>query len=206
MGRPGEFGIALKRERVRRGWSQAEVGRRAGVTSSYISKLESGSLQSPSDVNARRIATAFDMTPDELLGLSRPSETPPRTLIRGQFVMVPIVDVRLAAGITTYGDTGDVVYVRAERAIGKDLVASRVIGGCMEPEILDGDIAVVDISNRNPREGQLVAVLTEDGNMMVKRYALRDGQPILRDNKGRIYRPNGAKIQGVVIQTSREYR
>jgi hypothetical protein len=51
----------------------------------------------------------------------------------------------------------------------------------------------------------MVAVLLEDGQLVMKRFAIssEDGKPILTDNKGATIRPNGARIAGTVIHVSR---
>jgi len=80
-----------------------------------------------------------------------------------------------------------------------------VTGDCMEPEVKPGDSAIVDVANRSPRPGQLVAVLTEDGSMQIKRFERDESGALLLDNKGGSYRPNGAKIQGVIVYVGRAY-
>ena len=40
----------------------------------------------------------------------------------------------------------------------------------------------------------------------MKRFGRDDLGPVLVDNKGGEYRPNGAKIQGVVVYVVRTYR
>lgn len=152
----------------------------------------------------QRIATAFDMTPDELLGTSRPSASPPSASLLGPTVLIPIVNISLSAGATVYGETRETVPFPAERVRGRSLVAARVTGDCMEPEVRAGDVAIVDIGNRSPRTGQLVVVLLEDGGMAVKRFGRDTQGPLLEDAKGGRYRPNGAKVQGILVSILRE--
>lgn len=179
---------------------------RAGIHHSHVSKLESGAIQFPNADIVKRLAAVFGMTSDELLGASRPTDTPPTGPQYGSVVLIPLVNISLSAGMTVYGETRETVPARAELAQGRQLVASRVTGDCMEPEIVAGSEAIVDISNRSPRPGDLVAVLMEDGSMNIKRFE-RDGVgPLLLDNKGGRYRPDGAKIQGVVVYVGRAYR
>ena len=83
---------------------------------------------------------------------------------------------------------------------------SRVSGDCMEPEIMSGDIVIVDLAAREPRPGQIVAALLRDGTMAVKRYERHRGYPRLVDNKGRVYPVDGAQIQGLVVSFIRRFR
>ena len=44
---PKTFGTKLKRERMRKGWSQAELAAKFGVTREYVARLESGRHDPP---------------------------------------------------------------------------------------------------------------------------------------------------------------
>jgi transcriptional regulator with XRE-family HTH domain len=61
------FRERLKAARVLRGWSQSELGSRAGLPPSSIAHFETGSRK-PSFDNLRRLATALAVTTDYLLG------------------------------------------------------------------------------------------------------------------------------------------
>ncbi|MDA8189579.1 MAG: helix-turn-helix domain-containing protein [Dehalococcoidales bacterium] len=200
------FGEAMREERERRGWSKNELARRSGLDPSYIYRLETGRVVSPSIETVRRVADALGLTPRDLLGPQMPSTVPPSAPRFGPVVLVPLVNISLAAGQTIYGETRESVPVPAELVPGRTLVAARITGECMEPEIKPGDTAIVDVSARAPRIGDLVAVLMEDGSMNVKRFDRDRSGPVLIDNKGGQYRPNGAKIQGVVVYVGRTYR
>jgi len=196
----------IRKLRVQRGWTQPELAARANLSKSFVSEMETGKKPNPRGATLQKLAAAFGLTTDELLGAApRASTIPPQSVRWGSVVTVPIVNVTMAAGQAYYGETGDAVPVAAELAISRTLVASRVTGNCMEPEIMDGDLAIVDISQQHPPSGSLVAVLMEDGNMMVKRYEVREDGSILLDNKGGEYRPNGAKIQGQVVAMNRTF-
>ncbi len=206
MAQPSKVGIAIARERARRGWTTRQLAEKVGVHHSHVSKLESGSIQFPNADITERFAAAFGMTSDELLGASRSTGTPPTASPFGPVVLIPLVNISLAAGQTVYGETRETVPVPSDIVAGKSLVAARIAGDCMEPEIMAGDVAIVDISDRTPRPGRLVAVLLEDGGMAVKRLDRDSEGPVLLDNKGGSYRPNGAKVQGTIVSVVRNYR
>ena len=44
---PKTFGMRLKRERTRKGWSQAALAAKLGVTREYVARLESGQHDPP---------------------------------------------------------------------------------------------------------------------------------------------------------------
>ncbi len=201
-----QIGELIKRERERLGWSKRELARRTGLDVSYITRVESGQVRSPGADQVRRFADALGVPTGMLLGESRSSESAPSAPRFGSVVLVPLVNISLSAGQTVYGETRESVPVPAELVPGRTLVAARVTGECMEPEVKPGDTAIVDVSDRMPRIGDLVAVLMEDGSMNVKRFGRDDVGVVLLDNKGGEYRPNGAKIQGVVVYVGRTYR
>jgi transcriptional regulator with XRE-family HTH domain len=58
--------LRIKAERLRRGWSQQDLGFRSRVQATDISRIERGRLI-PYDSQANRIAAALEVTPDELL-------------------------------------------------------------------------------------------------------------------------------------------
>lgn len=117
---------------------------------------------------------------------------------------MPVHD-RLAAG-PGFAETGEVISAPGRIARNPHMWAARVSGDCMEPEVRSGDTAIVDTANLEPRDGALVAVLTPEGELMVKRYETQTGVPTLTDNQGRSYRMDGVQIKGVVVSTMRNYR
>jgi len=61
------FRERLKKARELRGWSQAELGEKAGMPGSSIAHFETGTRK-PSFESLRRLANALDITTDYLLG------------------------------------------------------------------------------------------------------------------------------------------
>jgi len=55
------LGAAFRAARIRRGWTQAELGRRAGVSASLISLIERGHLESLAVRTLRRVAAALEI-------------------------------------------------------------------------------------------------------------------------------------------------
>lgn len=67
------FGANVRAVRKARGWSQAQLGERVGLSANGVSKIERGKT-APSFNRAERIAAAFDLEPTMLF-----SPTPPVT-------------------------------------------------------------------------------------------------------------------------------
>jgi transcriptional regulator with XRE-family HTH domain len=71
-----EFGALLKKERSRAGLVQAELAARAGLTSAYVSLLESGKKPPPSDPVVRKLAEALRADAERLLEVAHLQKTP----------------------------------------------------------------------------------------------------------------------------------
>ena len=57
----------LRNERTRRGWSQADLARNAGVSQATISRIEEGKVRSPRLGVLRKLASALLVTIDSLV-------------------------------------------------------------------------------------------------------------------------------------------
>ena len=66
---PKKIGSVISKLRQRRGWSQAELARRAKVSQPYLNQLESGAKgKSPGVKILQRLAKALGVPVTELLG------------------------------------------------------------------------------------------------------------------------------------------
>jgi len=73
---PAPFAATLRAVRGRTGLSQAEVAKRAGLTASYLSMLESRRKPPPSDPVVKRLARALGLEPAFLLEIAHLERTP----------------------------------------------------------------------------------------------------------------------------------
>jgi transcriptional regulator with XRE-family HTH domain len=81
--KPGEFGIRLKQVRDLRGFTQAELAERAGLTAVQISHFETGVKPSASAITLVKLADALSVSIDYLLG-----RTTERTAVGGAAAVV----------------------------------------------------------------------------------------------------------------------
>jgi len=67
-GKPKEFnGVKLRKQREKRGWSQAGLSKLSGVSDEYISQLENGS-NVPNELVCQKLSTALGVAVSELFG------------------------------------------------------------------------------------------------------------------------------------------
>jgi PAS domain S-box-containing protein len=115
------FGQRLRELRNHRGLTQKELADRAGVSITYVSKLETGALPPPREKTILALAGILDGDQDELFGLAR--KIPARWL--GQMNPEVAREFRsiLEAGTPSRGAPGDVILSQREerfRAIVED--------------------------------------------------------------------------------------
>lgn len=100
----------------------------------------------------------------------------------GDFVDVPRVDVRLAAGFGASPQVEEVIgHLKFARSFlrncGVSVQGARVVdvkGPSMEPTIKDGAVLLVSTSNRDPVENQIFALVRPSEGLIVKRL-MRQG-------------------------------
>lgn len=155
------LGDRIKIERTRRGWTQAELAKRVGVTPQAIQVIERGAVKKPQ--NLTRIAKELGVNPEFLFdGTTSDS------------AMVPVV------GIATAG-SGEIDYSTGQGSLGEveapemsteHTVALEVRGDSMGGRIEDGDTVFYD-DRREPVTtdllGKICVVCREDNTIAVKR-------------------------------------
>jgi transcriptional regulator with XRE-family HTH domain len=198
-------GQRLSVARERRGWSMRELAAQADVDPSVISNIEAGHTLSPRIGTLDKIAAALGIPVESLVTRSPRA---PRADILGGVARIPIVRYKAHAGDETiWDDLGGADLLPAELARGKRLLAARVVGDCMEPEVSAGDTVIWDQVRREPGDGELVVVTEPGRGLLVKYvvrgehglqlYSIRDGYEPLNDT---------IHLEGVVVRVSKTPR
>ena len=155
-----------------------------GLISQIINGTNSGSKY------LVQLASVLKTTPDHLLyGESTHSKLSKNDRYEidlennPDFPAVKKVNLRVSAGITGFGVepcTGDdsLIVFRADwyqsrRLKPENLLALKVSGASMEPNLYDGDVVVMNKANTELKDGE-VFVFNLDGEVVIKR-AVRDG-------------------------------
>ena len=176
--------------RVAAGMSQADLARKSELSQGTIGKLESGISSGSSHLH--RIARALGTTAEYLTGeIDDPSEgaSPPVPVqvVAGELGLVPVKEVDLALGLGGgFIDDGAVLettrYFPASwlreltRTPAEHLVFARTKGDSMKPTLSDGDIVIIDLTQKRIREQDGVYAIAVAQLGMVKRiWANPDG-------------------------------
>lgn len=89
-----------------RGWDQSELARRAGVSPSYISRIESGAHKQPSAQKLRLIADALRVPVAELI--DGPQADPPKRVD---------LEARILHALNRFGDEGQMMVADSLEAV-----------------------------------------------------------------------------------------
>lgn len=181
------------------------LAERSGVARSTISKLEGGSRQNAGSSTMKKLSDALGV-PMAVLAGGESAAPPP--VIYGAVAAVSVRRnvVSHAGGEHAWQDTGEQMFIPAGLARNRTVSAVEVIGECLEPEVESGDLVAYEITHREPQDGEMVLISTETGDVFVKRaYHDRSGL-FLMANDGIRERPNGARIEGIVLFTTKAAR
>ncbi|ELD4017617.1 helix-turn-helix transcriptional regulator [Salmonella enterica] len=201
----------LRYARNIQGLTQKTLGERVGISQAAIQKIETGKGQTTKIVE---LASVLKVRPewlssgeglmsnddfDTLLKTRHPdSDVKPSRLRmkiwedqelidQDEFIEVPLINVRFAAGHGSYeiidDDTFTLIFRRYSLhhmgiSTGNAKLV-RVSGDSMSPALNDGDVVGIDISDTDIRDGKTFA-LCHDGMLRVKTLVSRSGEIIIR--------------------------
>jgi repressor LexA len=211
-----ETGKAIKAWRDYRGLSQEKLGERAGITRQTVYVYEAEE-RSPNIEILDRIVAALGLSSVDEFRAGPPEEhaLPQRNGITKETdtdaprevhtVALPLYETVPAGGWSAHVAETDTEYrVLRHLARHDGFVVVRVEGDSMYPRFLDGDLVLVDTTQKKPRSGQVVVALYR-GQTTMKRYRRIRGAPVLMpDNPDHkpmeIEDPGDLVVLGVVMR------
>lgn len=104
------IGEILKKERTLRGWSFEELGKRIGVSASYMYRLESGQRVNPSTKVLRAICELFDIEPTKVMAME-----PHSLSINGKSVDMDVVEEMMNLIVNMDVDKTTDVFILLEK-------------------------------------------------------------------------------------------
>lgn len=183
---------------ARKGWSQAELSRRIGVSQQSIWKLVSGNAQSSKHLH--KIAQMLETTPAYLMGETDIVDEgyvaiPSAEVVAEELGLVPVreIDLRYGMGATDLDVpvTTTVRHFSREwirtytNASPDDLFFAQGVGDSMAPTIQDNDLLLIDASQRSVFMADKIWACAYGNSGMIKRLRqMPDGSvKILSDNQ-----------------------
>lgn len=149
----------------------SEFARAVGVAQASLARWVKGEAD-PSRTNLIKIAEAANVSL-EWLALGTQTISPKENEIANQdsflddFELIPYYSIRASAGYGAFNDGSAEPsrylaftreWLNRKRLNVKDLVMISAVGDSMEPNIYDGDILLVDMSNKTPRDGRIYII------------------------------------------------
>lgn len=165
-----KFGDYVKKLREDRGLSGAEFARLADLSEGFVSLVERN-LRIPSKAaTLKKYARGLDISVNELSKYLKPDrsvyEKPKRSLhglIRELTALESnIIEVPVVAELHMPGEIIEYTYTTRTRSGTVNYVGVKAKGYCLEPQIMDGDILIIDKDAR-PEPGKTV-ICYHNGN------------------------------------------
>lgn len=203
----------LRELRKSRGKTQADIAEYLGITRAAYTNIENEKRQ-PDRFTLQRLADYYSVSVDYLLGRvnDQTHPTPANIYPIESRVMRPIV------GSVRAGWNGNAEAEYDGELPAYDLknpeqyVWLRIKGDSMEPEMFEGDFALVHLQN-TAQNGDYAVVIVNGDEGTVKRFHSQDGdillEPINRKYSSMFFSRERAKevyIYGVVREIKRKYR
>jgi len=180
------LGDRIRVERERKGWSQADLGQRIGVSQVTIAKIESGQTVKSKWLPELMNALSIPMSGSQP---GAPTEPPPEDLALLRQTLpqdIPVKGVAVGGNDADFSFNGAISeYVRRPPGLAKALgvYAVHVVSDSMSPKYEPSDLLFVS-ANRAPAVGDYVVVELHEqedgtpGKGFIKRLVKRSGSSV----------------------------
>ncbi|MBN1690409.1 MAG: LexA family transcriptional regulator [Dehalococcoidia bacterium] len=158
----GEF---VRKTREARGLTQHELAALSGLGRGYISLIELDRIQETSAEKILKLAKALRVKPEEIyqaagyIKEARIKYVAPASIILDSLQAVQalhnIIEVPVVAELHMPGEIIEYAYIARPRPGPVNYVGVRAKGYCLEPEIQDGDVLIID-KDAQPEPGRTV--------------------------------------------------
>jgi len=197
-GRHERVALAIEHSKL----SKSEMAKRCGVSPSAVTQWTTGetasikpenlfALASESGVSARWIATGEGAPEPFTPGKNVIAWEAPEDLPNDQFIIVPRLEVRFAAGTgemvieEVHQDQGNAYrmdWIRRKRLNPKNLSDFIVTGESMEPTLPEGSKVTLDLSNTAIQDGKVYGIRYGNELRIKRLYKRFDGGLIIRSD------------------------
>lgn len=179
-----------------------EVSERSGISAPHLSQIETGKRwfgRLPPLDDLQRMAGALGVSVGQLIGSDDAGLEAPRphqltdAELETRFGVMPyssipfIEDVLASAGPGSGvpQDIEETLPRRTRRKRYEHLREVTVEGRCMEPDLLPGDIVIVD-RRQMPQPGKIVVALRDEAELLIKRLVVKGEAQELNSNDGQV--------------------
>lgn len=204
----------IKTLRIKKGYSQEELGKIIGVQKAAINKYETGRVVNIKRSTLQKLATALDVKPIELFDDEEIVSVSKSDIKSTKSVMIPILN-EIVAGmpIDAYEDIIGYEEISKSLANTGEFFALKVKGDSMLPKLESGDIVIVRRQSCVD-SGDIAIVLVGDEATVKKVQKSEAGITLIAYNPT-VYEPHTysneeinqipIKIMGKVVESKRSY-
>lgn len=184
-------GKHLKDLRQKRNMSMRQVAKKAGMSSSYLSQIETNQFSgTPSEDMLLRISKALSLSEEEtnkVLDIAALEKTPDRIKQKLESNIQEVSETRSIPifDSVTAGDGGCIAYDTPIAYIdipvlhnGHKIVGFKVQGNSMEPRLKEGDYVIVQ-KGTDVNDGDVGVFVYGDNELMVKKYKEKNNRVFL---------------------------
>lgn len=209
------FADRLRELRIRKNMTQGELSKATGLTQSAIAMYETGKREPKIEV-MELLADYFNVDMNYITGKTDKTTMLSASAIDAiDVIKIPLLG-RVVAGDPQEAiqEADEFIYIPSmNHRRSDDYFALRVNGESMEPNLMDGDIAIVHIQP-DVDSGQIAVVLIDNQDSTVKRvFITPDGITLVADNPA-VFKPTfysneacttrPVKVIGRVVSIQRE--
>jgi transcriptional regulator with XRE-family HTH domain len=168
----GEF---VRKTREIRGLTQHELAALSGLGRGYISLIELDRIHETSSNKILKLAKALRVKPDEIYAaagyIKEKTKYSPRNILDSikelQALETNLIAVPIVAELHMPGEIQEYVYMARVKAGPTNYVGVRAKGYCLEPDIKDGDILIID-KDAEPETGKTVLCYHDDQPKLIR--------------------------------------
>ena len=180
----------MKRLRLEKGMTLADVGEKIGVRNATVQRYESGEIKNIKHETIVKLATLFGVTPSELMGwkATTPAAPAPRPQKKG--VRIPVFS-SIPAGIPIEAveDIIDYEEINAELARTGEFLALLIRDESMQPVLFVDDVVIVR-KQATAETGDIAVILIDGDAATVKKVHRNHGGVMLIGYNAAIYEPH----------------
>ena len=148
-----ELGEVVRDARKKRGLKQGELATLAGVSASFISRLEDGQYKVTSQESLQSLARALNMKVEQLTAAAF-SKKPATQYIRPQgigdmardiqAIQTNFIEVPIVAELHMPGEILEYIYIPRIGPGKVNYVGVKAKGYCLAPDVMEGDTLIID--------------------------------------------------------------
>ena len=170
-----DMGAIIKRERLKREWTQEQLGEKLGITKSMVAKYENGHVANMKRSKIEELAKLFELSPAYLMGYEDISFN--ENIIPFTPKYLPLVG-ETACGEPIYSEETRGVYIQVDKDIKADFCVKAKGDSMINARIHNGDIVFIR-KQETVENGEIAVVIIKDEVTLKRVYYYREQNTLI---------------------------